>query len=169
MSNLSLLASLKPAQLRQAAVIQEQIEALNIELANFLNGSLLRAPQAATEPESDAEPVKTRKKYKLSAAGRAAKIAALKARFAKVKVKPAAKSEVKPGKKGGMSAAGKVRIIAAQKLRWAKVKAAKTAEPAHTEAKPVKKRRKMSAEGRAKIAAAAKARWARVKAVKFGK
>ena len=81
------LSTLTAAQLRQAAVIQEQIEALNHELAKVLNGS--SGPEL--EPAQDAEPVKVRKKYKLSAAGKAAKIAGQKARWAKIK---AAKARV---------------------------------------------------------------------------
>ena len=114
------MSSLTSAQFKRAAEIQEQIEALNLELAQVFNGSSSPAPQTAPA----AEPVKTRKKYKLSAAGKAAKIAAQKARWAKVKV---VKSGPKPAEKGPrkMSAAGIAKIRAAQKLRWAKVKAEK--------------------------------------------
>ena len=116
MSNLS---SLTPAQLRHAAEIQEQIEALGSELEAVLNGSPASVPQSAPE----IEPVKARKKYKLSAAGRAAKIAAQKARWAKVK---AGKTEAEPVKKRRkMSTSAKAKIAAAAKARWAKVRAGK--------------------------------------------
>ena len=79
MSNFSSLTS---AQLRRAADIQEQIEVLNGQLAVILNGNgaanALKIPSAL-----GSEPVKTRKKYKLSAEGRAKKVAAQKARWAK--------------------------------------------------------------------------------------
>ena len=136
------LTTLTPAELRRAAVIQEQIEALNHELAKVLNGSSAPVPKAAP----DANPVKTKKKYKLSAEGRAKKIAALKARWAKANLAKTGKTEAAPmtevvaknPRKRGMSEEGKARIVAAQKARWAKVKAAKGALPGQTEAKPVK-------------------------------
>jgi hypothetical protein len=85
MSNLSSLAS---AQLRRAADLQEQIEALNHQLAGVLAGSgPALAPETVSVPVS--EPVKTRKNYKLSAAGRAKKIAAQKASWAKVRAEKA--------------------------------------------------------------------------------
>ena len=116
---MSSLSSLTPAQLRRAAEIQEQIEALSSELAAVLNGSSVSVPQSAPE----IEPVKARKKYKLSAAGRAAKIAAQKARWAKVE---AGKSEAEPEKKRRkMSTSAKAKIAAAAKARWAKVRAGK--------------------------------------------
>ena len=59
MSNLSSLTS---AQLRRAAEIQEQIEALNGQLAGILNGNGAgEAPETDSLPVS--EPTKTRKKY----------------------------------------------------------------------------------------------------------
>jgi len=126
MSNFSSLTS---AQLRRAADLQEQIEALNGQLAGVLagNGST-RAPETSPVPVS--EPVKTRKKYKLSAAGRAKKVAAQKARWAKAKAsaEPSDKTEVEPVKKRKkMSAASKAKIAAAAKARWARVRAGKAA------------------------------------------
>ena len=61
------------------------------------------------------------KKYKMSAAGRRAIAAAVKARWAKIK---AAKAPAAP-KKRKISAATKAKLAAAQKARWAKIKAAK--------------------------------------------
>ena len=126
MSNFSSLTS---AQLRRAAYIQEQIEVLNGQLAVILNGNgaanALKIPSAL-----GSEPVKTRKKYKLSAEGRAKKVAAQKARWAKAKTtaEPSENTEAEPLKKRKkMSAASKAKIAAAAKARWAKVRAAKTA------------------------------------------
>lgn len=76
--------SLTSAQLRRAADIQEQIEVLNGQLATILNGN--GAANALEIPSAlGSEPVKTRKKYKLSTSGRAKKVAAQKARWAKVR------------------------------------------------------------------------------------
>lgn len=127
MSNLSSLTS---AQLRRAAELQEQIEALNGQLAGILSGNgSAEALETASVPGT--EPVKTRKKYKLSTAGRAKKVAAQKARWAKVKA-PAEtgfKTEAEPVKKRKkMSAASKAKIAAAAKPRWAKVRAEKAAK-----------------------------------------
>jgi hypothetical protein len=134
LASLSSLSSLTPTQLRKAAGIQEQIEALTSQLVGILDGGSTPAFEPTPEAEPVAEPVKTRKKYKLSAVGRAKKVAAQKARWAKVdaakatKTIPATKAEVKvkAPKRGGMSAEGKAKIVAAQKRRWAKVKAARS-------------------------------------------
>lgn len=157
------IASLTATQLRQAAELQEQIAALETQLAGLLGGEI-PLPAQAPEPAEPAKPGK----HTMSPAHKAKIRAAQKLRWAKynaAKGKPAVQSApVKPAKKGGMSAAGRARIAAAQKLRWAKVKAGKTEQPAKAETKPVK--RKMSAAGRAAIAAGARARWARVRAGK---
>jgi hypothetical protein len=105
---MSNLLSLSSEQLRRAADIQEEIEALNKELASFLG-----APASI--------PAKAPKKRGMSAAGRAAVAAAQKARWAKIKEAKPAKA---PAKKRTMSAAGRARISAAAKARWAKAKAA---------------------------------------------
>ena len=106
------LSSLTPAELRRAAKLQEQIEALNHELARILDNP---AHQSAPTSKS----FKIRKKYKLSAKGRAEKIAAQKARWAKVKAETETEPLKKPRK---MSAEGKAKIAAAAKARWAMVK-----------------------------------------------
>ena len=103
------LSSLSSEQLRRAADLKEEIEALNKELA-----SILGAPASI--------PAKAPKKRGMSAAGRARIAAAQKARWAKIKgAKPASKA---PAKKRTISAAGRARISAAAKARWAKAKAA---------------------------------------------
>lgn len=104
------LLSLTAKQLRRAADLKEEIEALNQEL------SLIRGTTASASS-------KRPKKRGMSAAGRAAVAAAQKTRWAKLKAaKPAAKAPSK--KKRTMSAAAKARISAAAKARWAKAKAA---------------------------------------------
>jgi len=105
------LLSLTSAQLKRAAAIKDKISAWEKKLASILG---------STSTASVAAPV-SRKRRKLSAAGRAKIAAAQKARWAKVK-RPGIKPVVK--KKSGMSAAGRARIAAAARARWAKVKAA---------------------------------------------
>ena len=106
---MSNLLSLTTKQLRRAADLKEEIEALNTELASILGTTA-------------SVPAKRPKKRGMSAAGRTAVAAAQKARWAKIKAaKPAAKA---PAKKRKMSAAAKAKISAAAKARWAKVKGA---------------------------------------------
>jgi len=108
------MINLTPKQLRQAASIKEKIVALEKEL-NQLFGSTAK-PVTGPAPK---------KRWKMSAAGRAKIAAAAKARWAKVK---AAKSgaKAKPAKKKfTMSAAAKAKISAAAKARWAKIRAGK--------------------------------------------
>jgi hypothetical protein len=127
--NMSNFSTLSAAQLRRAADIQEQIEALNGQLATILAGNG-EATALETATLTGQAPIKTRKKYKLSAAGRAKKVAAQKARWAKAKTiaEPSTKHEAAPLKRRKkMSAASKAKIAAAAKARWAKVKAAKEA------------------------------------------
>ena len=103
------LFSLTPAQLNHAADLKEKIAALETELASILNFE-------------SAVAVKTPKKSKMSAAGRARIAAAQRARWAKAK-------SPKPAKDSGtikrrMSAAARANMAAVAKARWAKVKAA---------------------------------------------
>ena len=102
------LLSLTPAQLNQMAELKEEIGALEKELASILGS----AATPALAPK---------RKFKMSAAGRARIAAAQKARWAKAKGTGSA-PVVK--KKRTMSAAGRARIAAAAKARWAKAKAA---------------------------------------------
>jgi hypothetical protein len=115
---MSSIANLSVQQLRQAAALKEKIQSLEKEL-NHLLGST--APVAAS-----AAP---RKKFKMSAAGRAKISAAAKLRWAKVKgTKPAAKAAAKPAAKKGrskMSAATKAALSAKLKAIWAARKAGK--------------------------------------------
>ena len=104
------MINLTPKQLRQAANIKEKIADLESDLSRLL-GSIAQPVVAKA----------SKKIRKMSAAGRARIVAAVKARWAKVKgkAKPAKKARKK------MSAAAKAKISAAAKARWAKVKAAK--------------------------------------------
>ena len=129
-TNMSNYSSLTSAQLRRAADIQEQIEALKDHLAGLFGGNG-SANALETAPVGAAEPVKTRKKYQLSAAGRAKKVAAQKARWAKTwaTAVPSDKTEAEPMKeRKKLSAASKAKMAAAAKARWAKIRAENAAE-----------------------------------------
>jgi hypothetical protein len=105
------LLSLASHQLRRAADLVDEIEKMKKELSAVLASS----------------PVTTmtlKRKRRMSAAGRLAIAAAQKARWAKTKVKLAARRIAKKPAKRTMSAAGRAKIAAAAKARWAKAKAA---------------------------------------------
>jgi hypothetical protein len=131
-----------PAQLREAADIQEQIESLQGELGQLLGGEVTTPAEPTEAPK---------KKWKMSAAGRRAIAAAAKARWAKIKgTAPSAKPAKKAKRK--LSAQGLANILAGFAKRMA------------AQGKAVQKpKRKFSAAGRAAISAAAKARWAKAK------
>ena len=106
------LLKLTSAQLRQAADLKEQIEALQNEL-NALHGTSAAATDAPLG----------RAKRAISAAGLAKIRAGQKKRWAKArKLGGAGTVAAKPGRRGPgkMSAEGRARIAAAQKKRWAK-------------------------------------------------
>ncbi|HUA68326.1 MAG TPA: hypothetical protein VMA13_07235 [Candidatus Saccharimonadales bacterium] len=112
---MSSVNNLSVQQLRQAANLKEQIDALEKELNRLLN--LTTKPVAAKAPK---------KKGGMSAAGRARIAAAQKARWARFKAaKPAAKTAKPAKKKFKMSAVAKAKISVAAKARWAKIKAEK--------------------------------------------
>ena len=71
------VTEMTPAQLRQAASIQEKIRTLQTKLGQILGANPAAAPVAGKRVE--------RKRRKMSAAGRAAIQAAQKARWAKFK------------------------------------------------------------------------------------
>jgi hypothetical protein len=108
----SLLTSLLPQQLRRAADLKDKIQSLENELGRILGSS--------TKPVAT---VATKKKRKMSAAGKARIVAAQKARWAKATGR---KSSVQPVKKARrkMSAASRAKIAAAARARWKKAKAA---------------------------------------------
>ena len=111
------LSSLTSNQLKRAAAIQEQIEALHNELTGLLGGSV---PVAASKAAAPAAPKTGRKK--ISAAGIARIKAAQKLRWAKVKAAKPSSSTPKKTKK--MSAAARAKIAAVARARWAAIKAA---------------------------------------------
>jgi len=102
------ISSLSAQQLRRAAAIKEQIDALENEL-----GKILGAGGAAQA---------TNGRRTMSASARARIAAAQRARWAKAKGKSAAKPATSGRRR--MSAAARAKIAAAAKARWAKAKAA---------------------------------------------
>jgi hypothetical protein len=110
---MDLIANLTASQLRRAADIKEKIASLENELSKYLGG---------TSTSSAATP---RRKFRMSASGRARIIAAQKARWAKVNAAKGSAGSAKAAKKGSrkMSAAGRAKIAAAARARWAKAKA----------------------------------------------
>jgi hypothetical protein len=147
------ITSLSPEQLRKAANLKEQIEALQAELDSLLGGEF-SASVTVTAPATSkpARAGKGRKRF--SAETRAKMAAAQKARWAAKKglqkdsASPAAataKPEAKP-KRRKLSAAGRAAIGAAAKARWAKLRKAK----AEAESKKPAKGTKPVAKGRGK-------------------
>jgi hypothetical protein len=103
---MTVLNSLSVEQLRKAVAIKEQIEQLEAQLDSVLGDS--------------AEPlVPSKKRHRMSAAGRARIAAAARARWAKLKGQ-----QETPRKKRKVSAAARLRLSAAAKARWKKAKAA---------------------------------------------
>src|SRR5690242_6875496 len=95
--------SLSAQQLRRAAAIKDQIDALEAELGNILGGGAAGG---------------TGGKRMLSASARARIAAAQRARWAKVKGVDGAKSTGAGRRK--MSPAARAKIAAAARARWAK-------------------------------------------------
>jgi len=104
-----MIKDLTVVQLHRAIAIKEQIEALEQELSLVVGNET---------------PIKSgRRKYGMSAAGRARIAAAQRARWAKAKsAEVRLTAQPKKGKRK-MSAAGRAAISAAAKARWAKIKA----------------------------------------------
>ena len=96
------ISSVTSDQLRRAAAIKDQIEALENELGRILAGGVSSGKGTRT----------------MSASARARIAAAQKARWAKVKGSPGGAPRRK------MSPAARAKIAAAAKARWAKAKAA---------------------------------------------
>jgi hypothetical protein len=110
---INLLASLSVQQLKRAVQIKQQIEALDLELAQILDA----------KPSAPA-PVRPRRKRTMSAAAKAKIAAAQKARWAKRRNAAAPKNPA-PKKTRRLSPEGRANIVAATKARWAKIRAAK--------------------------------------------
>ncbi len=120
------MSNLSSTQLRQAADIKDQIEALESELTTILGGS-----GGGSDFPIPFKAPKTAKKKGIGAAGRARIAAAQKARWAKFKAEKAGAKAAKPAEvakpvkiKRKFSAAHLAKIRAAAKKRWAKAKAA---------------------------------------------
>jgi hypothetical protein len=121
--NTNPLLRLSVAQLKRAAELKEQIDALNGELLQLLGGEIpapfVTAPRRGRPPG---------KRVGMSAAGRARIAAAARARWAKIKAAGGAANlggSGGPKKKRTMSAAARAKIAAAQRARWAKARAGK--------------------------------------------
>ncbi len=126
------IINLSPAQLRQAADIQEQIQSLQSELNQLLGGG------------ADGGPGKRR----LSAASRAAIAAGVKARWARIKG---------AGRKRKMSAKGLANIRAGVRMRMAGRAPAEGTVPARKRNYPPASRARMAALMKARWAKARKA------------
>lgn len=107
------ISDLTSQQLRRAAEIRENIEALQNELGNLIGSSGSAAPVETTIAP---------KRGGMSAAGRARIAAAARARWARVRAANG-KPEEKP-KRRTMSAAAKARLASIARARWKKAKAA---------------------------------------------
>ncbi|MGA2661982.1 MAG: hypothetical protein ABSH34_31265 [Verrucomicrobiota bacterium] len=123
------ITTLTPQQLRKAADLKENIDALQEQLNAILGGGETPTPVAPEEPERPKNGRRKRRK-KVSAEGRANISAAAKARWAarrmgKKSVTVAAESEQpleKPKRK--RSAAWSKALSEAMKARWAKARRA---------------------------------------------
>ena len=118
-----LVDTVKELKARKAA-IRAQIVKLNAEDRGIDRAIKAITALGATASAPVAKATPTKKKRKMSAAGRKAIAAAAKARWAKINAKKTPVAP-KPAKKRKMSAAGRAALIAAVKARWAKVKAEK--------------------------------------------
>jgi hypothetical protein len=136
------ITTISAQQLRKAADLQEKIQSLQEELGQLLGGD------ASTPAEPTEAP---KKKWKMSAAGRARIAAAARARWARIKgTAPSAKPVKKAKRK--MSAQGLANIRAGVAKRMA------------AQGKAIQKpKKKFSAAARAALSAAIKARWAKAK------
>jgi hypothetical protein len=112
---MNILSGITAGQLRRAITIKERIETLERELNQIL-GSVDNG-EAAAAPT-------TRRKGKMSAAGRARIIAAQKARWANHHKTTAAGSNSAPKAKRKMPPAQRAKLAAAARARWKKAKAA---------------------------------------------
>jgi hypothetical protein len=105
------ITNLSAKELRQAADLKDKITSLQTELSRIFG-------------TSDLSPAATpKRKFKMSASGRAKIAAAQKKRWAKVHVKRKSAKVAKKSKRR-MSAAAKSKLAALARARWAKVKAA---------------------------------------------
>jgi hypothetical protein len=112
-------------QLKRALHIQENIEALQKEMALIFGERIPSAAKATGNKILNLTGLGPKKRRKMSKAARAKIAAAQKLRWAKQKGNGKKVVAKVKRKKGKMSAAGRAAIVKAQKARWAKVKAEK--------------------------------------------
>jgi len=116
-------------QLKRAIVVAEQIEKLKAELAAILGGTSTKQAEPA---KVTSMPVRGRKRRKLSPEARARIVAAVKARWARVKGQKAPASAAKAPKtskrKRNLTPEGRARLAASMKARWAARKANQAAK-----------------------------------------
>jgi len=110
------ILNLTAKQLRQAADIQERIQSLQAQLSEVLSGALA--------PTRVAAPAAAPHKRILSAAGRAAIVAAAKARWARARGAAGAQPIAAAKPRRQMSAAARARLAALARARWRRAKAA---------------------------------------------
>jgi hypothetical protein len=106
------LTNLTSQQLRRAANLKDKLASLQKELGRIL-GTPAPAQYTATP----------KRKWTMSAAGRARIAVAARARWAKIKGKKLSVTPVRKAKRK-ISAAGRKRLAQLAKARWAKAKAA---------------------------------------------
>ena len=125
-------------QLKRAIGIAEQIEKLQKELSAILGGKPAAPSKAA--PSKAAPSKNVRKKRRMSPEARARIVAAVKARWAKVKAQKKAPAAATPAAKPKVirqiSPEARARMVEGAKKRWADKKAAQEA-PAAPVADPV--------------------------------
>jgi hypothetical protein len=115
------MMNLSPQQLREAADLQEKIQALQTELNELLGGDA----RAAVTSEPAAELETGKKKRKMTAKWRKALSLAAKARWAKANGAQAGEEPEEKPKKRKISAAGRAAMAAAGRARWAKIRGEK--------------------------------------------
>jgi hypothetical protein len=111
------IKDLSTDQILQIIVIKKKIEKLNKAVEKRVEKLQAKIDSIAGDGGA---PSPSKKKRRMSRAGRAAIAAGAKLRWANYRGKPAKAS--KPAKKRKMSAAVKAKISAAAKARWAKAK-----------------------------------------------
>ncbi|MGK0190419.1 MAG: hypothetical protein ACI9R3_006246 [Verrucomicrobiales bacterium] len=110
-----IIANLTSEQLREAAAIKDQIEALETKLAGLLSGAGASSTSAAPVAAAPGK----RRGRKPGSKNKA------KAATESIPSDSAAAPTVKKTAKRQMSPEGRARIVAAQKARWAKIKKGK--------------------------------------------
>ncbi|HXP60558.1 MAG TPA: hypothetical protein VN829_08710, partial [Dongiaceae bacterium] len=124
------IATLTPQQLRNAADLQERVDALQNQLSELLGGELAGPAQAAVEEPGRPKNGRRKKRRRLSPEGRANIIAATKARWAARRMgKKSASLAPEPEQwvekpKRERSAAHRKALSEAMKARWAKLRRA---------------------------------------------